>query len=78
MALQHEPEARGKQDVAVFASLALIDENPVSVQVEIDDPTSHQLAHLDSRVEEKFEHDFMLDVAAFLNDLKESLQVALT
>lgn len=66
------------RDIAVFASLALVDENPRSVQVEIADLNAHQLAHPDSRVEEKFQHDFMLDVAAFFDDLKESLQAALT
>jgi hypothetical protein len=56
----------------------LVDEDSAPVQIDIGDPNSHQLAHPDGRVEEKFQHDFMLNVAAVLDDLKESLQVALT
>src|SRR5215831_3579709 len=50
----------------------------MAVQIDIGDLNPHQLAHPDGGVEEKFRHDLMLDIAAFLNDLKESLQVALT
>jgi len=43
----------------------------------IGDLNPYQLAHPDGRVEEQFQHDFMLDVAAVLDDPEESLEVAL-
>jgi hypothetical protein len=56
---------------------ALVDENSAPVHIDIGDLNSYQLAHPDGRIEEQFQHDFMLDVAAVLNNPEEPLEVAL-
>jgi hypothetical protein len=39
------------------------------------DLDAHEFAHADGRVEQKLQHDLMLDVATVLNDLEEQFQV---
>jgi hypothetical protein len=46
--------------------------------IDVGDLNSHQLAHPDDRVEKQFQHYFVLNIAAVLNDPEESLEVTFT
>src|ERR1700730_9528439 len=53
----------------------LIDENFAGIEVDIADLDVDELAHAYSRIEEQFEQDLMLHIAAFLDGSEEPFQI---
>src|SRR3954463_3281144 len=77
MAAQDEAEAPGVQDIAILAPLAPVDEDLALLGVHVLDADADQLADAHGGVEEQLEHDLVLQVAALLDDAKESFEVGL-
>jgi hypothetical protein len=63
---EHQAEARRKQNVAVLGAFAPIDQNFAGIEVDV--------AHAYSRIEEQFEQDLVLHVAAVLDGSEEPFQ----
>ena len=75
VALEHQAEARRKQDVAVLGALAAIDKDLAGLEIHIADLDLDELAHAHGRIEEQFEQDLVLHVAAVLDGSKEAFQI---
>jgi hypothetical protein len=75
VAFEHQAEARRKQNVAVLGAFAPIDENFAGIEVDIADLDVDELAHAYSRIEEQFEQDLVLHVAAVLDGSEEPFQI---
>jgi hypothetical protein len=75
LAFEHQAEARRKQNVAVLGAFAPIDENFAGIEVDIADLDVDELAHAYSRIEEQFEQDLVLHVAAVLDGSEEPFQI---
>src|SRR4051794_28110831 len=70
MTFQHKAERSREQDVAALAALAAFDEDLVPVQIDVPDLDAHEFTHPHRSIEEKLEHDLMLDITAVLNDVE--------
>lgn len=77
MALEHQAEAGREQDVAILGALALIDENLAAIAIHVLHADIGQFADAHGRVEKQLEHDLVLEVAAFLDDMEEALEISL-
>jgi len=77
MTRQDQPEAGREKDVAVFRSFALFDENSAPSEVHVPYLDVDQLTYADRRKEEEPQHYLVLNVSAFLDCPKESLQIRL-
>jgi len=66
MAFEYQAEARWKQNVAVLGSFAPIDENFAGIEVDIPDLDVDEFVHAYSGIEEQFEQDLVLHIAALL------------
>jgi hypothetical protein len=71
---EHQAEARRKQNVAVLGAFAPIDQNFAGIEVDVADLDVDELAHAYSRIEEQFEQDLVLHVAAVLDGSEEPFQ----
>ena len=60
-------EARREQDVAVFGALTAIDKDLAGLEVNVTDLDVHELACAHGSIEEQFEQDLMLYIAAVLD-----------
>ena len=69
MAFEYQAEARWKQNVAVLGSFAPIDENFAGVEVDIPDLDVDEFVHAYSGIEEQFEQDLVLHIAALLGTI---------
>ena len=72
---EHQAEARRKQNVAVLGAFAPIDQNFAGIEVDVADLDVDELAHAYSRIEEQFEQDLVLHVAAVLDGSEGPFQI---
>ena len=77
VALEHQAEARRKQDVAVLGAFAAIDKNLAGIEVDIADLDVDELAHAHRRIEEQLEQDLVLHVTAVLDGAEEAFQIGI-
>jgi hypothetical protein len=75
MAFEYQAEARWKQNVAVLGPFAPIDENFAGIEVDIADLDVDELVHAYSGIEEQFEQDLVLHIAAILDGSEEPFQI---
>ena len=77
VALEHQAEARRKQDVAVLGALAAIDKDLAGLEIHIADLDLDELADAHGRIEDEFEQDLMLHVTAVLDGSEEAFQIGI-
>ncbi len=75
MAFEYQAEARWKQNVAVLGSFAPIDENFAGIEVDIPDLDVDEFVHAYNGIEEQFEQDLVLHIAALLDGSEEPFQI---
>lgn len=75
--LQAEAERLRVEDVPVFPTLPLFDENLTSVKVDLFNPDADELRDADRGVEQQLQHDFVLEVAALPDGVEEFRQTRL-
>src|SRR5260221_10584768 len=75
MAFEYQAEARWKQNVAVLGSFAPIDENFAGIEGDIPDLDVDEFVHAYNGIEEQFEQDLVLHIAALLDGSEEPFQI---
>ena len=75
MAFENQAEARRKQNVAVLGAFTPVDENFAGIEVDIADLDVDEFVHAYSGIEEQFEQDLVLHIAALLDGSEEPFQI---